>query len=194
MDRKQIRHEIIVRMPEPFIRLLIDIDELHEYIEGMKRHIMFKRIYKNHQSDIVEYLTREMQWDFEYRLAAFNADPSKYQSITTKKVNRKRCRINYDQINTARHILITELMPYRLIHFLIENKAFEEYIKLFIWNFRIYREPFILLSNAKIKLNSEKAISLVINEEYFRYNSFKFTCYDWLKLSKKYKEYYFNSL
>lgn len=181
-------------MPEPFIRLLIDIDQLHDYIEGMERHIMFKQMYKNHPFDITEYLTREMQWDFEYHLAALNADPSKYQPITIKKIDRSKCRNNYDQINTAEHVLITELMPYRLIHFLIENKAFEEYIKLFIWNFRICGEPFILLSNAKIKFNSEKAICLVINEEYFRCHSFKFNYYEWMKLSEKYKEYYFNSL
>ena len=194
MDRKQIRHEIIVRMPEPFIRLLIDVDRLHDYIEGMKRHIMFRQMYKKHPFDIVEYLTREMQWDFEYHLAAFNADPSKYQSITTKKVNRKKCRINYNQINTARHILIAELMPYKLIHFLIENKAFKDYIENFAWEYMIFDKPYIDIYNLKMTFNSKDAINFVLKRKYSKKYPVIFNYNKWTKLSEKYKEYFINSL
>ncbi len=194
MNKKQIRHEIIVRMPEPFIKLLIDTDCLSNYIEGMERHIMFRQMYNNHPFDVIKYLTSEMQWDFEYHLAALNADPSKYKSITIKKVNRSKCRYNYWKLSTLRHYLIAELMPYRLIHFLIENKVFEEYIKIFIWQYCIFIDPIKTFPFLKISLNSGKAIVCAINNDYFRYNSSKFTYHEWIKLSEKYKEYFINSL
>ena len=179
-------------MPEPFIRLLINDDCLSEYIEGMTRHIMFKKMYKNHPFDITEYLNREMQWDFGYHLAATYKDPSKYQPITIKKVDRSKCRVNYAQLSTIKHNLIQN-MPYKLIHFLIENKIFSEYIKVFEWFHESADYEKIVAGLPKILLNSENAIATIIKHNYFYFMSNN-TYHKWLNLNEKYKEYFFNSL
>ena len=193
MNKKQIRHELIVRMPEPFIRLLIHSGQLHAYIEGMVRYLMFQQTnYKNHQFDIIEYLNREVQWDFEYHLATFNADPSKYQPINIKKVNRSKCKVNYERLATIKHNLI-QIMPYKLIHFLIENKIFNEYIKVFEWFHESSDYKEITAGLPKILLNSENAITTIIKHNYFYFMSNN-TYHKWLNLNEKYKEYFINSL
>lgn len=193
MDRKQIRHEIIVRMPEPFIRLLISYGHLHTYVEGMKRYMMFQQTHcRNRPVDMIEYLTRETQWDFKYHLSVLNINPLKYQPITIKKIDRSKCRVNYTQLSTIKHNLI-QIMPYKLIHFLIENKIFSEYIKIFEWFHESADYEKIVAGLPKILLNSENAIATIIKHNYFYFMSNN-TYNKWLNLNEKYKEYFFNSL
>lgn len=194
MTYSEIKHEVIVNMPYILTSFLIKkkvytifVNTLVEEINDVGHNLQsfwlktLKTMYT--PSEWLKFPIAKGNQEIRTLYIPFEIYFANYVNniISQKVINRTKCRVNYKQISSLRHFLIAEMMPYRLIHFLIENKVFKEYINLFI-----EADPYELNDEDYYQLQSNNAIYYVT---YCHFNDDS----KWIDLDYKYRKYY-NSL